>query len=139
MTSPDALFIFFSKFWFSGLLGGMGGWDKGQQKAQNDQTKFFHSVSQELYLIWLWFLVHKCKMMTSPAISFHFFKILIFQVFESSSINAKRKFWGVSHLLHICVIFIKFSWKIDYNLVKLREFFLKMCNTYWIWNWSINY
>ena len=35
----------------------------------------------------------------------HFFKILIFQVFQSWSINAKRKFWGVSHLLHMCVIF----------------------------------
>ena len=30
---------------------------------------------------------------------FHFFKILIFQKFQSSSINAKRKFWGVPHLI----------------------------------------
>ena len=33
-----------------------------------------HSVTQELYLIWLWLLVHMCKMMISPAIFF----ILIF-------------------------------------------------------------
>ena len=35
---------------------------------------------------------------------FHFFKILIFWVFQRSSINAKRKFWGVPHLLEMCVI-----------------------------------
>ena len=33
----------------------------------------------------------------------NFFKIII--CFSSSSINAKYKFWGVSHL-HICVIFL---------------------------------
>ena len=32
-----------------------------------------------------------------------FFKIII--CFSSSSINAKKKFWGVPHLLHVCVIF----------------------------------
>ena len=37
---------------------------------------------------------------------FHFFKILIFSVFQSSAINAKRKFWGMSYLLYMCVIFI---------------------------------
>ena len=67
--------------------------------------KLSQSISQELYLIWLWFLVHMCKMMISPAIFFHFFKILIFQVFQSSSINAKVKFWGVPHLLHMCMTF----------------------------------
>ena len=36
---------------------------------------------------------------------FHFFKILIFQVFQNSSINAKRKLWVVPHLRHKCVIF----------------------------------
>ena len=35
---------------------------------------------------------------------FSFFKILIFRVFQSSPINAKRKFWGVPHLLHMCII-----------------------------------
>ena len=71
-------FFNFSKFWFSGL-------------------------SQELYLMWLRFLVHISKMI-SPTI-FHFFKIQIFQVFQNSSINAKRKLWGVHHLFHKCVIF----------------------------------
>ena len=47
---------------------------------------------------------------------FHFIKILIFLVFQSSWINAKRKFWGVSHLLHVCNFFtfqsLTQSWKI---------------------------
>ena len=34
---------------------------------------FSFFVSQELYLIWLWFLVHMCKMMISPAFFFFFF------------------------------------------------------------------
>ena len=45
---------------------------------------------------------------------FHFFKILIFRVFQRSSINGKRKFWGVSHLLHICVIFTDYFGKIEW-------------------------
>ena len=39
MTSTDA-FLFFSKFWFSGVLGGGGGgkgWRKGQKMALNDK------------------------------------------------------------------------------------------------------
>ena len=102
MTSPDAFFIF-SKFRFSGLLVGVG---KGQKMAQNDKKNLSHSVSQKLYLTWLWFLVHMCKMMISPAIFFfffHFFKILIFWVFQSSSINVKRKLLGVP-------IFFKCKW-----------------------------
>ena len=35
---------------------------KGEKMAQNDKTNFSHSVSQELYLIWLWFLVQVRKM-----------------------------------------------------------------------------
>ena len=31
---------------------------------------------------------------------------LIIICFSSSSINAKKKFWGVPHLLHMCVIFV---------------------------------
>ena len=40
---------------------------KGQKMAQNDK-KFClsHSICQELYIIWYWFLVHMCKMVISP-------------------------------------------------------------------------
>ena len=53
---------------------------KGQKMAQNGK-KFClsHSVSQELYMIRLWFLVHICKMMISPA------KFFIFQNFDFGS------------------------------------------------------
>ena len=88
-----------------------------QNMVQNGNTNLSHSVSQELYLIWLWFLVHMCKMMISPAIFFHFFKILIFQVFQSSSINAKMKFWGVPHLPHMCVIYTYFICHICHKLI----------------------
>ena len=147
---------------------------KGQKVAQNDKKVCLsHSLSQEPYIIWLWFLVHMFKMMISPA-NFSFFKILIFGFFKgikgkkwptitnfslffsisqerrsyrwdfdddicrcfslfffkcnivnikivcfllalfnsfliiicfsSSSINVKKKFWYVPHLLHMCVI-----------------------------------
>ena len=93
------MLLFFQNFGFLGCYGG----SKSVKKDPKWQNILSHSVSRELYLIWLWLLVHMCKMMISP--EFYFFKILIFRVFRSSSINAKRKFWGVPHLLHMCVIF----------------------------------
>ena len=110
MASADAFFIF-SRIWFSGFFFFWGGGVGGEKKKKNgpkwnDKKKLsHHSVSQELYLIWLWFLVLMCKMMISPAILFHFFfQNFDFQVFQSLSINAKTNFWVVPHLLHMCVI-----------------------------------
>ena len=124
-------FSFSQNFNSLGYQRGVGG---GAKRAKNgpkwEEKELSHSISQELYLIWLWLLVNICKMMISPAIFFHFFKILIFQVFQSSSVNAKRKFWGVPHLLHMCVIFIihaHFSrnlktWDLKVSLSDLRCF-----------------
>ena len=94
MTSPNAFFIF-SKFWFSG---------EGEKKGKNDPNdkKTSLSVSQELCLIWLWFLVHMCKI--SGNFFFHFFKILVFRIFQNSTLSVKKKLRSVSHL-HMCVIF----------------------------------
>ena len=92
-------FYFFKILIFWVVMGG----SKSVKKGPKWQKILSHSVSRKLYLIWLWLLVHMCKMMISP--EFYFFKILIFRVFRSSSINAKRKFWGVPHLLHMCVLF----------------------------------
>ena len=86
------LFSFFQNFSFLGCWG-----------------KCSHCISQELYIIWLWFLVHMCKMMISPAIFFLFFKILVFRVFQSLSINAIRKFWGVPTVF-TCVWFFS-KWR----------------------------
>ena len=122
MISLDA-FLKFSKFWFW-FVRGLGEGVKRQKMAQNGK-KMSYFVSQELYLIWLWFLVHMSKVMISPAIFFGFFKILIFRVFQSSSINAKRKFWCVPHFLHMCVIFTDYA-LLTFCKIKLVKYWLKV-------------
>ena len=85
----DAFFIFFFLFFFFLLIFLVVRGIKWQKMAQNDE--FFclsHSVSQELYIIW--FLVDWCKMMISPAIFSHFFKILIFWCFGGEGKRAKN-------------------------------------------------
>ena len=62
----------FSKFWFSGLLGG-----KKAKAAQNDKKLSWScSISQEPYILWL-FMVHMCKMIIYPGVWFSFFQISI--------------------------------------------------------------
>ena len=99
------LFSFFQNF---GFLGCLKRWRGGaiSQKWSKMTVSLCISGSQELYFIWLWFLVHIYKMMISPVIFFIFSKFWFFWVFQSSSVNAKRKFWGVPHLLHMCLIFV---------------------------------
>ena len=63
-------FHFFKSLVFWVVKGGGGG--KGQKMAQSEK-KNSHSVSQELYLIWLRFLLLMCKLI-SPATFFHFSK-----------------------------------------------------------------
>ena len=49
---------------------------KGQKMVQNDKNFcLLHSIFQEAYIIWLWFLVRICKMMISVAIFFSFSKL----------------------------------------------------------------
>ena len=68
-------FSYFQNFqWFRGFFffgGGGEGWGRMQKMAQNDKNLCLsHSVSQEPYSIWFWFLVHMCKMMISLAMFF---------------------------------------------------------------------
>ena len=67
-------------FWYKILILRVVRGLKGQKTAQNDK-KFCLSqfISQEPCLIWLWFLVHMCKMMISRAF---FFLILILWAFR---------------------------------------------------------
>ena len=76
IISSSVLFIF-PKFWFSGSIGG----EKGKKWFR--MTKNFvccgpyprNHASCDchlLYIIWLWFMVHMCKMMISPVIFFIF-------------------------------------------------------------------
>ena len=48
-----------------------------------------HSISQEPYLIWLWFMGHLCKMMVSPAI-FSFFQNSDFFYFLGGYIKGQK-------------------------------------------------
>ena len=54
------IFFIFSKFWFSGSLGGQ---------------IMLHSFSQKSYIIWLLFMLHMCTMIISPVIFFNFSKL----------------------------------------------------------------
>ena len=76
LISPVAFFHFFKS-----LILQVFRWVKGQKMVQNDKKLCLSCcISQELYIIWLLFVVHCSKMMISPSVFFHFFKILIFQV-----------------------------------------------------------
>ena len=57
-------------------------WVKGQKNIQNEKCKLHpsHTISQEQYSLWSWFLVHLCKLMISPGVFFFFF-IYIFPFF----------------------------------------------------------
>ena len=66
---------------------------------------FSFFVSQELYLKWLWFLVHMWKMMVSPAFFFYY---LFFQNCDFSGFSKFINKYGVSQLLHMGVIFPTF-------------------------------
>ena len=68
--------MFFSFFLNFGFVGCQEG---GVKKAKNGpkwQKVLSHFVSQELYLIWLWFLVHMCKIMIHPPSFFIFSKLI---------------------------------------------------------------
>ena len=76
----QALFSLFWNFYFLGKLGGK--WAKSSPKWKITIIHLSHAISQEQYSVWLWFLIHLCKMIIAPGIFFHFFKILIFWVFR---------------------------------------------------------
>ena len=67
-------FFHFLKFWFSRFLGRSKG-----QKIFHKKLCPFHLISKEPYIIWLSFVVHKCKLMISPGFfsKFWFFGLLV--------------------------------------------------------------
>ena len=89
-----------------------------------------HSISQKLYLIWLWFFVHLCKMIISPGVFFIFFFSFHFDFLGSyggkrakNSPNWKNivsfalHISGIMH--HIIVIHSTLVWNNDIS----RQFF----------------
>ena len=103
-------FFIFLKFLFLGLLR-VGGCKKAKNSPKLRKI-LSHFISQELDFTWLWFLLHMCKMVYLQQIFSFFQKSLIFLVFQNSLINAKRKFWRVPHLPHMCVILFVKLWLI---------------------------
>ena len=71
MVSPGVFISLISSFF--GFLGGVA---KGQKMAEDDKKLCLsHLISQEPYIIWSSFVVHKCKLIISPE------DILIFSKF----------------------------------------------------------
>ena len=76
------------------------------------------------------FVFFKCSIVNIKII-FLFISPLqqFYNCFSSSPINAKEKFWGVPHLLHMCVILIFFIHKSIKRYPKRHEWHLEVdCN-----------
>ena len=61
----------------------------------------------------LFFIFFKCNIVSVNYFVFYWPTSTVFLIiicFSSSSINAKKKFWGVPHFLHMCVIFKFYKW-----------------------------
>ena len=104
----SSTFFIFSKIWFSGLLGGRdGGGGDGKKRPKMTKTLCLtlHLRNCTSCNCGFWYTCVKWWYLQHFIFFFHFFKIVILQVFQSSSINAKRIFWGVPYLLHMCVVF----------------------------------
>ena len=71
------IFFIFSKLWYFWVVSRV----KRQKMTQNNKKLYLsHSISQEAYIIWLWFVVHKCKWYYLQMIFLIFSNILIFWV-----------------------------------------------------------
>ena len=82
MIISSGVFFIFSKFWFSGLLGGK----RAKNSLKWQKICLSCSISQEPFLIWLSFVVQKCKVIISLGVFFfnYYFKILIFGLLGGS-------------------------------------------------------
>ena len=90
MAFSSYFFLFF-KILIFGVVTGL----KGQKIIQNDKKfSLLRSISQEQYIIWLSFVVHRSKMIISPGFFFFFFIFLIFSKFWFFGLGAsKGKKW----------------------------------------------
>ena len=94
IISPGIFFSFFilSKFWFSRFLGrgwGRGGGSSKGQKIVHKKLCPLHLISKEPYIIWLSFMVHKCKLMISPGV---FFQNFDFSVKGHKMVQNEKRF-----------------------------------------------
>ena len=99
MTSPDAFFHFLKILVFSVVSK----W--GVRREEWGWWKFFLALHLRNCISYDCDFWYTCVKWWYLLLFFHFFKSLTFWAFQSSSINTKRKFWGVPHLLHMCMLF----------------------------------
>ena len=93
---------------------------EGVNRAENDpkwEKILSHSVSEELYLIWLCFLEHMCKMMISQAFFPLFSKVWFFGFFKVHQWMAK----GNSEVCSTCTCVWFFNTKMR-NLFHIPHF-----------------
>ena len=86
-----------------------------------------NSIFQEPYIIWLPFMVDKCKMIISAGFSFHFFKILIFWFvsgIKGQKIVQNDKNFCVLLLISQESLFIVHMWKRKYLLIFFFQFLI---------------
>ena len=87
------LFCFFfilSKFWFFKFLGDGGEGGAKGQKIVHKKLFLLHLISKEPYIIWLSFVVHKCKLMISPGFFFFNFD---FSVKGQKMVQNEKRFF----------------------------------------------
>ena len=72
-------------------------------------SRLYHQdFDNDIYKYFSLYFFKKCNIVNIKIVLFllaHFNSFFNNSLFLSSSINAKKKFWGVPHLLHMCVIF----------------------------------
>ena len=69
MIIPSGVFFIFSKFWFFGL-----GQSKVRKWPKMTKNCLLHLIFQEPYVIWSSLMVHMCKRIVSPGVSYSFSK-----------------------------------------------------------------
>ena len=79
----QGFFHFFKCLIFWGVRG-RGGSKRTKNVSKWEKNCLSHSISQEPYIIWLSFVVHKCKMITSPGFLFIFSKFWLFRLLGGS-------------------------------------------------------
>ena len=85
IISPGIFLFFLFFIFFKILVFGIIRWGEGVKKAKND-PKWQKILSVSLHIseivhhiiIWMWFLVHICKLMISPALFFFFQNFVFF-------------------------------------------------------------
>ena len=97
LISTSFFLIFFEIFIFEADSA------KNGQKLQKIMSR---SVSQELYLILFWFLVHICKMMISPSIFVSCFQISDFSGFSELINKYQKEILRCAPPSHACDFFL---------------------------------